>query len=148
MPRLKDKSTITKMTQDEKEAYLSEVRIGVLAINDAGSGPLTAPLWYDYRPGGEIFMIVAADSSKGKLLAVGQRVSLVVQSEALPYSYVSVEGPVTSVSPVTFDELLSMAHRYLGEKQGRQYSQAAGIEKEIGVRVRPERWLAVDYSKS
>jgi hypothetical protein len=139
---------MTKMTQDEKEAYLSEVRIGVLAINDAGSGPLTAPLWYDYRPGGEIFMIVAADSRKGKLLAVGQRVSLVVQSEALPYSYVSVEGPVTSVSPVTFDELLSMAYRYLGEKQGRQYAQAAGIEKEIGVRVRPERWLAVDYAKS
>jgi hypothetical protein len=139
---------MTKMTQDEKEAYLSEVRIGVLAINDAGSGPLTAPLWYDYRPGGEIFMIVAADSRKGKLLAVGQRVSLVVQSEALPYSYVSVEGPVTSVSPVTFDELLSIAYRYLGEKQGRQYAQAAGIEKEIGVRVRPERWLAVDYAKS
>jgi hypothetical protein len=139
---------MTKMTQDEKEAYLSEVRIGVLAINDAGSGPLTAPLWYDYRPGGEIFMIVAADSRKGKLLAVGQRVSLVVQCEALPYSYVSVEGPVTSVSPVTFDELLSMAYRYLGEKQGRQYAQAAGIEKEIGVRVRPERWLAVDYAKS
>jgi hypothetical protein len=139
---------MTKMTQDEKEAYLSEVRIGVLAINDAGSGPLTAPLWYDYRPGGEIFMIVAADSRKGKLLAVGQRVSLVAQSEALPYSYVSVEGPVTSVSPVTFDELLSMAYRYLGEKQGRQYAQAAGIEKEIGVRVRPERWLAVDYAKS
>lgn len=139
---------MTKMIQDEKEAYLSEVRIGVLAINDAGSGPLTAPLWYDYRPGGEIFMIVAADSRKGKLLAVGQRVSLVVQSEALPYSYVSVEGPVTSVSPVTFDELLSMAYRYLGEKQGRQYAQAAGIEKEIGVRVRPERWLAVDYAKS
>ena len=139
---------MTKMTQDEKEAYLSEVRIGMLAINDAGSGPLTAPLWYDYRPGGEIFMIVAADSRKGKLLAVGQRVSLVVQSEALPYSYVSVEGPVTSVSPVTFDELLSMAYRYLGEKQGRQYAQAAGIEKEIGVRVRPERWLAVDYAKS
>ena len=139
---------MTKMTQDGKEAYLSEVRIGVLAINDAGSGPLTAPLWYDYRPGGEIFMIVAADSRKGKLLAVGQRVSLVAQSEALPYSYVSVEGPVTSVSPVTFDELLSMAYRYLGEKQGRQYAQAAGIEKEIGVRVRPERWLAVDYAKS
>lgn len=139
---------MAKMTQDEKEAYLSEVRIGVLAINDAGSGPLTAPLWYDYRPGGEIFMILAADSRKGKLLAVGQRVSLVVQSEALPYSYVSVEGPVTSVSPVTFDELLSMAYRYLGEKQGRQYAQAAGIEKEIGVRVRPERWLAVDYAKS
>ena len=139
---------MTKMTQDEKESYLSEVRIGVLAINDAGSGPLTAPLWYDYRPGGEIFMIVAADSRKGKLLAVGQRVSLVVQSEALPYSYVSVEGPVTSVSPVIFDELLSMAHRYFCEKQGRQYAQAAGIEKEIGVRVRPERWLAVDYAKS
>jgi hypothetical protein len=139
---------MTKMIQDEKEAYLSEVRIGVLAINDAGSGPLTAPLWYDYRPGGEIFMIVAADSRKGKLLAVGQRVGLVAQSEALPYSYVSVEGPVTSVSPVTFDELLSMAYRYLGEKQGRQYAQAAGIEKEIGVRVRPERWLAVDYAKS
>lgn len=92
-------------------------------------------------------MIVAADSRKGKLLAVGQRVSLVAQREALPYSYVSVEGPVTGVSAVTFDEQLSMAQRYLGEKQGRQYAEAANIEKEIGVRVLPERWLAVDYAK-
>jgi len=138
---------MTKMTQDEKETYLSEVRIGVLAINEAGSGPLTAPLWYDYQPGGEIFMIVAADSRKGKLLEVGQRVSLVAQREALPYSYVSVEGPVTGINAVTMDEQLSLAQRYLGDKQGRQYAEASNIDKEIGVRVRPERWLAVDYAK-
>jgi hypothetical protein len=44
-----------------------------------------------------------------------------------------------------------LAHRYLGEKRGDQYIEAStdGREPEdmVRVRIRPERWLTVDYSK-
>jgi len=81
---------------------------------------------------------------------MGERVSLAAQSEAPPYKYVSVEGPITEIKNSSQEELLSMAIRYLGEQQGKAYAKANASVSEghsILVSVTPERWLAVDYSK-
>jgi hypothetical protein len=44
-----------------------------------------------------------------------------------------------------------MARRYLGAELGDRYVEATAAEREAGgsvvVRVRPERWLTVDYRK-
>ena len=85
------------MSQKEKEAYLADLHVGVLAINEPGLGPLTVPIWYDYTPGGRLWMITGTESRKGRLLKLGERVSLAAQSEAPPYKYVSVEGPITEI---------------------------------------------------
>ena len=81
------------------------------------------------------------------------RVGFVAQSEAPPYQYVSVEGPVTSVTPSPGDvEERQLAQRYLGREAGDAYvaSTAARREAEpnVLVRIRPERWLTVDYRKA
>ncbi len=36
---------MTKMSQTEKQDFLSQPYIGVLALNNPGQGPLTTPLW-------------------------------------------------------------------------------------------------------
>lgn len=95
-------------------------------------------------------MITGTESRKGRLLKMGERVSLAAQSEAPPYKYVSVEGPITEIKNSSQEELLSMAIRYLGEQQGKAYAKANASVSEgnsILVSVTPERWLAVDYSK-
>jgi hypothetical protein len=77
-------------------------------------------------------------------------VSLCAQTEAPPYSYVSIEGPVVHVGPVDrARDVLPLAVRYLGPELGAQYLEAtaAGAGEEILVRIRPERWLTVDYRK-
>ena len=141
---------MTGMTQTEKESYLSELHVGVLAINDPGAGPLTVPIWYDYNPGGELWLITGTNSRKGKLMSSGDRVSLAVQSEAVPYKYVSVEGPIMEIANSSQEELLSMATRYLGKTQGAAYAQAnsgSADGQSVLIKIKPERWLAVDYSK-
>lgn len=139
---------MTRMTQDEKEQFLAGVHVGVLAIPDGDTGPLTVPVWYDYRPGGgPLWFLTGPQSRKGRLLRPGTRVSLCAQTESAPYRYVSVEGPVTAIDPVN-DELLPMAVRYLGETAGRAYAQQSDGEDSVVVRVRPERWLALDYSQA
>lgn len=140
------------MTQEEREAFLAALHVGVISIDDPGRGPLTAPIWYDYEPGGELWVITDRDSRKGKLLKVGKRISFVAQTEAIPYQYVSVEGPITSIAPAdSTRHTLPMAQRYLGKELGQQYVAATGAEREargsIVVRMRPERWLTVDYKK-
>ena len=123
-----------------------------MAYCTASNVSLSVPIWYSYQPGGELWVITDRDSRKGKLMAVGKRISLVAQTESAPYQYVSVEGPIVTVEPSHRDrDTLPMAQRYLGEELGRQYVAATSDEREargsIVVRMRPERWLTVDYKK-
>ena len=140
------------MSKSEREAFLAGVHVGVISIAEPGRGPLTAPIWYAYEPGGEVAVITGRESRKGRLLTASPRISLVAQTEAPPYKYVSVEGPITSISPSQLErDERPLAHRYLGRKGGDGYiAQTGGSDARadsIVVRVRPERWLTVDYSK-
>lgn len=137
---------MTRMTDTERQAFLAGLHVGVVAIPEPGRGPLCVPVWYDYRPGGEIRFITGIASRKGRLLDPGLRISLCAQTETPPYQYVSVEGPIVGLDPVG-DELVPMAVRYLGETQGRAYAAGSSGADDVLVRVRPERWLAVDYGK-
>ena len=139
---------MTSMTTDEKQTFMSDLHVGVVGLNDPGHGPLTVPIWYDYTPGGDLWFITGLNSRKGALLETGSRLSMAAQTEDPPYRYVSVEGRITAIEPVTAETLLAMAVRYLGEQQGAAYAASSSVENQVKVTVRPEHWLAVDYSKS
>jgi nitroimidazol reductase NimA-like FMN-containing flavoprotein (pyridoxamine 5'-phosphate oxidase superfamily) len=140
------------MTKDEREAFLADVHVGVISISEPGRGPLTVPIWYAYEPGGELWVITDRDSRKGRLLAGAGRLSLCAQTEAPPYRYVSIEGPIVTIEPADRERhARPMARRYLGTELGDRYVEATSGEREaagsVVVRVRPERWLTVDYRK-
>lgn len=136
------------MSSSERERFLSALHVGIISIPRATKGPLTVPIWYDYQPGGELWVITDTDSIKGKLLTKASRISLCAQTETAPYQYVSVEGPFTT-RPSTQEELLAMAVRYLGEERGQAYAEnsAGGGEGSIVVAIAPETWFSVDYNK-
>ena len=136
------------MSSSERERFLSAFHVGIISIPRASKGPLTVPIWYDYQPGGEVWVITDTDSIKGKLLTKASRISLCAQTETAPYQYVSVEGPFTTRAS-TQEELLAMAIRYLGEEQGQAYAEnsAGGGEGSIVVAIAPETWFSVDYNK-
>ncbi len=140
----------TKMSVEEREAFLAAVRIGVLSIADGDRGPLTAPVWYGYEPGGDLWILTGPGSLKGKALERVERISLCVQTEDAPYKYVSVEGPVIAREPSDPEtHLRVMARRYLGDEIGDAYVAAnEGNDPSTLYRIRPERWLTVDYSKT
>ena len=136
------------MSVAERQLFLSQLHVGVLALNQPGRGPLTVPVWYDYSPGEALWFITDRDSRKGRLLDIGTQISLCVQNEAPPYQYVSVEGPVTALTPSLVDaDLRPMARRYLGAVQGDAYAAGAKDGDSVVVRMRCARWLSVDYSR-
>lgn len=138
------------MTREEREAFLADVHIGVLAINEDGRGPSAAPIWYLYEPGGEIEFSMSGTSQKAQLLKVGSRVSLVAQRETNPPGYVSVEGVVTSIGdPVTGEFLDRLYGRYLDPAEAQRRSAARGDSENGSVilRVKPEHWRTTDYAK-
>lgn len=139
----------TRMTTEEREAFLAGLHVGVLSIpRPAPEAPLSAPVWYAYAPGGDIVVLTGPDSRKGRLLAEGVAVTLVAQQEAVPYAYVSVEGVVTSIRPADDADTRAMARRYLGNDTGDAYADATAASTSVHVSIRPQRWLTVDYGKS
>jgi len=143
-----------QMSTNERETFLSGVHVGIISIAEPGRGPLTAPIWYAYEPGGDLWVVTAAASRKGRLLQAVERFSLCAQSETPPYQYVSVEGPVASIRPSDYElDERPLAHRYLGPEFGERYLEATGgsaareSEPQLRIALRPERWLTVDYAK-
>jgi nitroimidazol reductase NimA-like FMN-containing flavoprotein (pyridoxamine 5'-phosphate oxidase superfamily) len=141
-----------QMTRAERESFLAGVHVGIISIEEPGRGPLAAPIWYGYEPGGELVFVTEDGSRKGRLLRGVERFSLCAQTEEPPYKYVSVEGPIASIAPADVErDIRPMAHRYLGAELGDGYIEATGgtdaRAESIVVRMRPERWLTVDYAK-
>ena len=134
------------MTQEQKASFLAEPHIGILSIGREGRGPLTAPIWYCYQPGGNLWVMLGRNSRKAALLEVGTRVSLCAQKEEAPYAYVTVEGPVTGIAQGTREDILELATRYLGAEGARQYADGMDVKASLTVTIRPETWLAVDYA--
>jgi nitroimidazol reductase NimA-like FMN-containing flavoprotein (pyridoxamine 5'-phosphate oxidase superfamily) len=139
------------MTVPEREAFLAGVHVGVLSVSSGdGRGPWTVPIWYSYEPGGEVRIITGRDSPKTRMIRAAGRFSLCVQTEAPPYRYLVVEGPLGSISgPVDEEERRTMAYRYLERKAADAYlTETAGVAaSEIVLTLRPERWLSADYSR-
>jgi len=133
------------MTSAEREAFLADVHVGVLAVDEPGRGPHALPIWYQYRDG-EVLIGIEGSSRKAALLRDAGRATLTAQTETAPYLYVSVEGPVV-LEPASHDDL-AMATRYLGAELGAWYAQEnPSAEASVTVRLRPEHWRTFDFSK-
>lgn len=139
------------MTRQEREQFLAELHVGIISIAEDGRGPLTVPVWYAYEPGGELRLLTASASRKGRLLERARRFSLCAQTETPPYRYVSVEGPVVAFAAADVErDLRPLARRYLGAEAGDAYIAATREQHadDMLIRMRPERWLTADFGKA
>lgn len=131
------------MSDDERDEFLDDRRVGVLAIERDGKGPLCAPVWYRRTGTGDFEIAMANDSAKAHRLRASGRATLCVQDEGRPYRYVTAEG-VVSLRVLSLDErrdvLTNIASRYLGDKAGRAYADAFPGHDEALVTLSPQRW--------
>ena len=137
------------MSRAECEAFLADLHVGVLSIAEPGRGPCSVPVWYAYAPGEAVRMTVGPDSRKVRLGRGAGRGSLCVQTETLPYRYVSIEGPIEIVETDVSADQDSIARRYLGDRVAKRYLESFGAElsREVLMLLRPQRWWSVDFSK-
>ena len=142
----------TRMSLEERQAFLAETRVGIISIPEEGRGPLAVPVWYYYNPGGDVCLWTGENTRKAKLLHNAKRISFCVQDPTPPfYKYVSIEGPF-SIRPVDLErDIHPMALRYYGPVEGERMfsdiSQGEGWKTDLLVCIHPERWLTVDCSK-
>ncbi|WP_225642356.1 pyridoxamine 5'-phosphate oxidase family protein [Streptomyces werraensis] len=135
------------LSREEREQFLFEPRVAALAV-DAGEGraPLTVPIWYQYAPGEDVWIITGLHSRKNRLLQAAGRFSLLVERAEPTIRYVSVEGPVVDTSPATIEKLREISARYLPAEKVEGYVDFAWKNhgEQVVVRMRPERWVSSD----
>jgi nitroimidazol reductase NimA-like FMN-containing flavoprotein (pyridoxamine 5'-phosphate oxidase superfamily) len=144
-----------QMTEQERQEFLAEPRVGVLSVaSDDDRPPLTVPLWYGYRPGGNITFFTGTQGRKARktrLIEKAGVLSLSVQREEFPYKHVTVEGTVVQVDrPPSAEQMLAIARRYLPEEAARGFVKAElehPSSELVLFTVRPDRWLTADFSE-
>ncbi|MEU3352479.1 pyridoxamine 5'-phosphate oxidase family protein [Streptomyces sp. NPDC037389] len=139
------------MPHHERERFLAEPRIGVLGVTDPRGerAPLLVPIWYHYEPGGEVVVQTGREMVKTRLLRAAGRFSLCAQDDNRPYRYVSVEGPIVSVTDPADPELReAMAHRYLDPEEARAYLKATAhqLKEDVTFRMRPQHWRTANFA--
>jgi len=138
-----------KMTAEQRTHFLAEPYVGVLTVAaEAGRAPLTTPIWYDYRPGGDITVLTAPGLRKARLIAEAGRFALCVQAKEGPYRYVTAEGPVVETRPATKEDRHRMASRYLPTDLAAAYVESTHATQSgnVAIVMRPDRWNTADYS--
>lgn len=135
------------MSSDEREKFLADLHVGVVAVERSGRAPLAVPIWYGYEPGGEVVLWTDFGSLKHRLIRDAGRFALTAQAEQPPYKYVTVEGDVTVIGKASDPEARQIAIRYLGEEAGNQFTDENLTQSSVMIRMRPRRWLSMDYEK-
>src|SRR3954470_9382404 len=87
------------LSVEERERFLAEPHIGALSVIERlDRAPLTVPIWYQYSPGGELWVLTAPDARKTRAISAAGRFSLMVQRTEPTIRYVSVDGPVIRIA--------------------------------------------------
>jgi uncharacterized protein len=135
------------MTSAERWTFLTEfARVCVLSVDAPERAPVSSPIWFT-ADDGTITFAIGPESRKAELLRRSGRATICVQSEDVPYKYVTVEGPVENIGRATEAFRRAEAVRYLGLDLADIY--IAGTADEISETwvLRPERWSSTDYAK-
>lgn len=135
------------LSEHDRELFLAEPHIAALSVSAGPDrGPWTIPIWYQYAPGGEAWVLTSAGSRKARLIEAAGRFTLMVERTIPTERYVSVEGPVTRTVPGTDEMLLEISERYLPPEKVPAYIKFVQTElgEQVAIYLRPQRWLTAD----
>ena len=139
------------LSAQDRELFLAEPHIAALSVAAGPDrGPWSVPIWYQYAPGGEAWVLTSAGSRKARLIEAAGRFTLMVERLEPTVRYVSVEGPVTRTVPGTDELLREISARYLPPEKVPAYIELAEAEfgEQVAIYLRPERWLSGDMGPS
>ena len=134
------------LTSQERQEFLAQPHIGAFAVAASPDrAPLNVPIWYQYSPGSELWVLTGTHSTKIRLLEAAGRFSIMAQVVTPTVRYVTAEGPITRTEPMKDGMLREMAARYLPAEKVDPYLEFAQSHGEqVAVFMRPDHWLSAD----
>ena len=134
------------MTGDEWRSFLLDTpRTAKLATVRKDGRPHVAPIWFTLD-GDDLVFTTWHESVKGKAIRRDPRVSLCVDDERPPFTFVMLYGTATIDEDPAQLRIWAgrIAGRYMGQDQTEAYGERNGIPGELLVRVTITNVVAVD----
>jgi PPOX class probable F420-dependent enzyme len=138
---------MTEMSKKEIRNFLMQGTLtGKLATVKRDGSPHVVPIWFilddssDNNSSGDIIFTTSSMSVKAKNIQRDNRVSICIDDQTPPFSFVTVYG-TAKIQQYTENELLKLATkiagRYMGRKNAESYGRRNSTEGEVLVRVKP-----------
>jgi PPOX class probable F420-dependent enzyme len=155
---LLNRTTATKenaLSDDERDAFLSEKRIGRLATQRGDGWPHVTPIWYVWE-GGRFLLSLGKSRRHLRNIARDPHVTLCVDEDPrmtdltkAPRSVVCFGLAELFEDEQTVREVAEKVElRYLpAEARGPELNELLWFEGRIAVEITPARWLAWDQGK-
>ena len=128
------------MSEQEREEFLKEANVAVLATVGGGGRAHAAPIWYLYEDG-VFIMSTGRGSQKHRNVEAHPEITLVVDRRSLPYYAVMAQGRAEIGPRLADEERRRMAVRYLGEELARAYLERVSGEDSVTIRLRPRKLI-------
>ena len=135
------------MSDEQWRAFVSEgTRTGKLATTTPSGHPHVVPIWFVLDDDtGELVFTCAGHSLKAKALRRDPRVSICVDDERPPFSFVELRGSVTLSEDV--DEMrpwtTRLGARYMGADVAEAFGRRNAVPGELLVRLAPAKVVAL-----
>ena len=133
-----------KMTQEEYFNFLaSGTKTGHLATVRADGRPHVVPVWFVLE-GDKIVFNTGNYSVKAKNMMRDPRVSISVDDQEPPYSFVTVEGTAELIEDPgeCLDCATRIGGRYMGEARAQEFGRRNSEEDELIVKITPTNVIA------
>ncbi|WP_405060238.1 pyridoxamine 5-phosphate oxidase [Kribbella sp. NBC_01505] len=141
------------MSPTGREAFLAASHVAIVSITQPdGRPPMASPVFYHYETGGDLTFFtntLGRKTRKADLLADAGALTVTVQTEDMPYKYVTVEGAIVSANPAAPDDMEKIAQRYMPAEYAQGFVQNEFAHPEsapVLYTVRPTRWFSSDLS--
>lgn len=121
----------------QTEEFLHEPHVAILATVDRRGRPHAVPIWYLYEEG-VIIISTGRGSQKHRNVEANANVAVVADSKTPPYYSITARGVAEIGPPLTSEQRLRMAVRYLGEELGKRYVEATSGEDSITIRLKAD----------
>jgi PPOX class probable F420-dependent enzyme len=135
---------MASLTEEARTFLLHSTRTGKIATVRSDGRPHVVPIWF-VLDGDTIVFSTDRDSVKGKNLRREGRATLCVDDENPPYSFITVEGTVTTSEDL--DEMKTwatrIAARYMGENKAEAFGERNAVPGAMLVRLTPTKVLFV-----
>ncbi|NYE13871.1 PPOX class F420-dependent oxidoreductase [Actinomadura citrea] len=132
------------MTDSEWRAFVLEgTRTGKAAVTRKDGSPHVTPIWF-VLDGDDLLFNTGRHSVKGRVLARDPRLSVCVDDQTPPFSYVLIQAEASLVEDL--DELLRWATviggRYMGADRAEEFGRRNAVPTEYLVRARITKVIA------
>ena len=135
------------LSKDEMDSFLGKSPVAILCTHNSDGTIHAAPVWFHYNRD-EIMFATQDDTRRIKNIKKNPDVTVLVESEQLPYRGVVIYGK----AKLDYDNVLprrsTMYEKYMPRTNAEKLAKGLGeMRKAVLIRVKPSKIISFDYGK-